>query len=488
MKRPNILLVVLDATRADVCSCYGYERPTTPVLDKLAAGGVLFEQALSAAPWTLPAMASLFTGLYPSQMGLYEKRALDSSHPTLAQLLSQNGYATFGITSNSWLSANFGLQRGFDTMHKQWQWLQTSQEINKLVLMEKSQSYSWARTVIRELAQGNLLKNVVNAAFVRLVAYRRDLGASRIFRPLTCWVDSQQGPWFAFVHYLEAHLPYKPPLKWVARFTDDLEQAKRLLRADQWRAAWRHIAGVELLSERELAVWRDLYVAEVAYADYRLGLLVNWLQRTGRMNDTLVIVVADHGENLGEHGLFNHQYCVYDTLLRVPLVMRCPSLLPTGLRVSHQVQTLDLFKTILDVVGVEAPVSASKSLLSEQERRSFIVAEYGTPRVPHPRNLARFGVQKEQLSRFERGLAALRTATHKLIVGTDGGMELYAWRDDPREENNLASRHPELVRTLQEMLEHWREEHEVIQEEEAAEGWDVDPATEARLRALGYIE
>jgi arylsulfatase A-like enzyme len=489
MRRPNILLVVLDATRADACSCYGCERPTTPVLDKLAAEGTLFEQAISPAPWTLPAIASLFTGLFPSQMGMSDRRILSPSFSTLAQHLSQNGYATFGITNNSWLSADFGLQRGFDTMHKQWQWLQTSQEINQLVLMERSQGHGWARTVLRELAQGNLLRNVVNAAFTRLVAYRRDLGASRILRPLESWIASQQGPWFAFVHYMEAHLPYKPPLKWVARFTDDLEQARHWIRSDQWRAARRHIAGVELLSETDLALWRDLYLAEVAYTDHCLGQLVDWLQRTGRLDDTLVIAVADHGENLGEHGLLNHQYCVYDTLLRVPMVMRCPALLPAGRRVSHQVQTLDLFRTILDVAGIEAPFSASKDLRSEDAQRSFVVGENGIPRVPHPRDLARFGLQSEQLARFARGLTALRTDTHKLIVGTDGTVELYAWRDDPGEENNLASRHPEVVDALQKMLARWQEEHQVVRGEEREERWEVDNrAVEARLRALGYIE
>ncbi len=489
MKRPNILLVMLDATRADVCSCYGHERPTTPVLDKLAAEGVLFEQSLSAAPWTLPAMASLFTGLFPSQIGLYEKRVLDSSYPTLAHLLSQNGYATFGITSNSWLSADFGLQRGFDTMHKQWQWLQTQHEVKRLILMEKSQGSSWTRAMIHDVARGNLLKNVVNVAFSCLLAYRRDLGASRVLRPLARWINSQQGPWFAFVHYLEAHLPYKPPLKWVARFTDDLDQAKRWIRADQWSAAWCHIAGIELLSETDLAVWRDLYLAEVAYADYHLGLLVNWLRRTGRLDNTLVIVVADHGENLGEHGLLNHQYCVYDTLLRVPLVMRYPTLLPPGHRVSHQVQTLDLFKTTLDVAGIEAPSSASRSLLSEHERRPFVVAEYGIPRVPHPRDLARFGVQREQLSRFERGFTALRTDTHKLIVGTDGTTEMYAWRDDPDEEHNVADRHPELVEELRECLEDWWREHGISGLiGRPADDVEASPEVEARLRALGYLE
>ncbi|MFW6116576.1 MAG: sulfatase [bacterium] len=487
MKRPNILLVVLDATRADACSCYDCKWPVTPNLDDLAAEGVLFEQAISPAPWTLPAMASMFTGFFPSQLGVYEQRRLPNRFPTLSQILSENGYATFGITSNSWLSADFGLQRGFDTMHKQWQWLQTSQEINKLALMEKSENESWMQTVIRELSRGNPLKNLLNAAHARFLAFRRDLGASRVISPLSHWVQEQAGPWFALVHYLEAHLPYRPPLEWVARFDQDLAEARRWCEADQLRAAWRHMARLERLSEADLATWRSLYLAEVSYADYHLGNLVTWLRNTGRLDNTLVVVVADHGENLGDHGLLNHQYCVYDTLLRVPLVMHSPGSIPSGQRITHQVQTLDLFAAILEAANVEKPPSASESLLSDK-KRPFVIAEYGVPNAPHPRNLERFGLREEQLSGFERGFKALRTDTHKLILGTDGSVELYAWQDDPLEMDDLSSRHPEVVRDLRGKLEKWQQEHRPRQEEASRGGWEIDPETEARLRALGYIE
>lgn len=487
MKRPNILLVVLDATRTDACSCYDCALPVTPNLDDLAAEGMLFEQAISPAPWTLPAMASMFTGLFPGQLGVYKERRLRSCFPTLSQILSENGYATFSITSNSWLSADFGLQHGFDTVHKQWQWLQTTQEINKLALMEKSENEGWPKTVVRELGRGNPIKNLLNAFHARFLAFRRDLGAARVISPLSRWLEEQTEPWFALVHYLEAHLPYTPPLEWVACFDQDLAEAKRWHRQDQLRAAWRHMAGVEELSEAELATWRNLYLAEVSYADYHLGQLVKWLRHTGRLHNTLIVVVADHGENLGEHGLLNHQFCVYDTLLRVPLVIYCPDLVPAGERVTQQVQSLDVFATILEAAHVENPSSESRNLLSDT-KRPFMIAEYGVPRTPHPRNLERFGLRKEQVSNFERGFTALRTDRHKLIVGTDGSIELYAWPDDPFEMDDLASRHPETVRELRQKLENWQQIHEPGQEEASQAEWKVDPKTEARLRALGYIE
>lgn len=492
MKQPNIMLVVLDATRADHCSCYGAKQMTTPALDQLATEGVLFEHAYSAAPWTLPAISSLFTGLFPSQTGIYGKLKLDATYPTLAELLAQQGYATFGITNNSWLSRNFGLQRGFDVFHKQWQWWQTSQDINKLVIRQESrkEQSDW-RGAFEHMLRGNPVKNMVNTAFTRFYAYRRDLGARRMLKPVTQWVEKQQTPWFTMVHYLEAHLPYKAPLEWVSRFTSDLNLAKKMHQTDQYRMVWRHLAGVEVMSEEELRIWQDLYLACVAYQDHHLGLLIEWLRQSGRLDDTLLIIVADHGESLGEHGLLNHQYGLYDPLIHVPLVIRYPRLFPSGERVSDLVPTLDVFQTILDVANANSDEvsTSSQSLLSAQSPRSFVVSQYGTPRSPHAETLANYGLEPQQLSRYMRGFTALRTHTHKLIVGTDGSKELYHWLEDVEEENNLAELNPEMVAQLDQTLEAWQEEHGTTNlPDEIPQDVVMDRQLEARLQALGYLE
>jgi arylsulfatase A-like enzyme len=490
MTPPNILLIVLDATRADACSCYGADRPTTPHLDALAAGGTLYEQAISPAPWTLPAFASLLTGLFPSQLGIFERRKLLPSVPTLASLLSEHGYATFGVTGNSWMSAEFGLQRGFDQVHKLWQLFQTSQDINRLVLLNKADpERSWVPSLLSEWRKGNPVKNVLNTAYNRLWSYRRDYGARRTRGPLVRWLAQQKAPWFAFVHYLEAHLEYKPPTSWARRFAQDWDRVHNLRKQDQLRLAWRHMAGAEPLSEADLAAWRDLYLAEVAYADHHVGLLLQALQEEGQLDQTLIAVTADHGESLGEHGLLNHQYCVYDTLLRVPLVIHYPPLFAAGRRVAWQVQTLDLVATILEMAGIEPPPCADQSLLPGIDRpRPFVVAEYGTPHIPHASLLRRYGLQPEQLEQFARGFTALRTEEYKLIVDSDGSTELYAWPEDPGEEKDLASHLPEVVGQLEKTLRHWQEALEIVPDDDVEEGLAMDPTTAARLRALGYIE
>jgi arylsulfatase A-like enzyme len=487
---PNILLVVHDATRADACSCYGADRTTTPTLDALAERGVLYEQAITPAPWTLPAFSSLFTGFYPSQMQIYERRKLDASLPTLAELLARSGYATFGISSNTWLSRDFGLQRGFSHFHKQWQLFQTEHEINPMVLLEPSRpDRSWVSILLARTVQGNPVRNAANTAFSRFWALRRDFGASRIARPLLSWTRDQTRPWFAMVHMMEAHLAYKPPLRWVRQYARDLPRARRIWKRDQWPMAWRHIAGVECLSDADLASLKDLYLAEVAYADHHLGLLLEALRHQGTLDNTMIIVTADHGESLGEHGLLNHGYCVYDTLLRVPLVISYPPLFSGGQRVEQPVQSLDLFSTILEAAGAEAPPTASRSLVHpDRQPRPFTVSEYGVPRIPHPVRLRRYGVSQEQLMRFSRGFTALRGDERKLILGTDESVQLYDWHRDPGEVHDLSGEEPASVQELRGRLERFREAHAlaiVVNEQDAQE---IDGATMARLQGLGYLE
>ena len=490
MTRPNILLIVLDATRTDACSCYGdTDRLTTPHLDALAAEGTLYEQAITPAPWTFPSFSSLFTGFFPNQLGVYEQRRLPVSPATLASLFSQHGYATLGITSNSWMGADFGLQRGFDHFYKLWQILQTSQDVNELALLSKTPERSRVAGLLAHWTHGSPVKNVLNAAYNRLWAYRYDYGASRTLGPFLRWLKDQQAPWFALVHYLEAHLEYKPPRSWARRFARDWTQAKELLAQDQWRLAWRHIAGVERLSTRSLAAWRDLYLAEVAYMDSHLGRLIEALRERGVLDQTVVAITADHGESLGEHGLLNHQYGLYDTLIRVPLVLRYPPLFDPGQRVPWQVQSHDLFATLLEAAEIEAPPTSSRSLLrGEDEARPFTVAEYGIPKVPPASQLRRFGLRREDLEPFARGFTALRAEPYKLILGTDGSTELYNWREDPAEEHDLASHQPHVVGDLRARLRRWQEEQGAVSAEAGEGEWEVDPTTAARLRALGYIE
>lgn len=466
MRRPpNILLVILDATRPDACSCYVPAGANTPTLAQLAQEGCRYEQAISPAPWTLPAVASLLTGHYPSQIGVYENYQLPPTWPTLPQILADAGYATFAISNNGWFSNDFGLPRGFQTMHKQWQWWQGGQDINQVALSGGGNGL-WGR-----LRRGNWLQNLVNMAFTRWPGRNTDSGAHRILPAFQRWLGNQTKPWFALVHYLEAHLPYHRPGLGLPK--------------DPWPLLWHYAAGLKPLGADLLALWRQQYLAEVAYMDGHLGQLLAWLRQMGQLDQTLLIVLADHGENLGEHGLFDHQYNLYDTVLHVPLLIRYPGLVPAGATVTAQVQTLDIFPTILQVVGLNGVQSAGYSLLAGSGREATL-ADYCAPPLP---NLARYGLTPTQVAHLPRQLLAWRTNSHKLIYHPlSGRAELYAWPQDPHEQHDLAASQPRFVQQLTHQLQQWQQANHSTLPQNPPSFSPSEPAVHHRLRALGYIE
>jgi arylsulfatase A-like enzyme len=409
-------------------------------LDQLAEEGLVFQAAFACAPWTLPAMSAILTGLYPAQTDIEARRVLAPTHQTLATLLKARGYATFAISKNNWFGSEFGLQQGFDVFYKLWQLVQTKTDLTEVSLSQAYPGQNLIFSAAKGVLRGNWLKNAVNLISRRVkVLNDSDYGARRTLRPVQQWISAQNGPWFALVHYLEAHLEYKPPVEWAKRFTNDWPLARKLLAANQVRCCYRHITGVERLTSEELRVCRQLYAAEVAYQDHAMGQLLRWLKQTGRYDDTLIIVVADHGESLGEHDLLSHLYGVYDPLIYVPLVMRGPGI-SGGERVSSLVQTNDIFGTVLAAAGAPLPDHA-RNLLDASSARRYIVAEYGQPRVPHPDLLARFSLQAGDFAPFMRSLVAVRTERHKFISGSDGALELYDLMDDPAELVNRAVSH-----------------------------------------------
>ncbi|MGE5602358.1 MAG: sulfatase [Nitrososphaerales archaeon] len=489
MKKPNILLVVLDATRADYCSCYNRSRSITPALDELAAEGVIFQRAFASAPWTLPAMASILTGHSPAETNIEATRVLASGSRTLAARLREQEYASFVISKNSWFGSGFGLTQDFDVFHKLWQLLQTETDLNEVSLTQAYPDQNLLVGAVKGAMRGNWLKNAANLASRRIkVLNDRDYGARRTLRPVQQWISGQTGPWFAMVHYLEAHLEYKPPLEWARRFVDDPPLAQRLLTAQQWRLCYRHMTGVEPLTANELQVWRQLYAAEVAYQDHALGQLLQWLRQTGRYEDTFVIVVADHGESLGEHGLLNHGYGLYEPLIHVPLVMRGPGV-RCGDQVSGLVQTSDIFGTVLAVAGAPLPAQG-RNLLDAGAVRRYVVAEYGPPRVPHPDLLARYALQASDFARFRRSLVSVRTEAHKLITGSDGTLELYDLAADPGENDNRVADAPVVLAEMQRLLAEWRLSTglDMGQQPVAPAAPVVAPEVAARLKALGYLD
>jgi arylsulfatase A-like enzyme len=277
---PNIVLVVVDTARADHWSCYGYAQSTTPRIDAFAAEAIRFKRAYSTSTWTLPAHASLFTGLYPAtHQATQEHMQLDDRFETLAMLLQARGYATAAFSGNPWVSRATHLDRGFDVMKEMWGTPQAREDgtfphaTNRLI-------FDWLR--------------------------RR----------------SPRQPFFLFVNYIEPHFPYDAPPTYEARFVaPDVSAAERAEATIRWVDWYLH---PQPFTPRVAALRTGLYDAELAYADDIVGELLAGLRQAGVYQDSLIVITSDHGENLGDHGHLDHVFSLYNSTLHVPLLIRRP--------------------------------------------------------------------------------------------------------------------------------------------------------------------
>jgi arylsulfatase A-like enzyme len=367
---PNILFVVLDTTRLDRLSLYGYPLQTSPELDRLAAEATVFERAISTAPWTLPSHASMFTGLMPRvHQATEEHRTLRDDFVTFAEILLDHGYETVGFSSNSVVGRSHNLHQGFQHFYE------VSGDI-----------WSRAQNPFQELIPVQVTKWVFGGVFWK------DKGAERCTLLAERWLDqwqrrSDSRPFLAFVNYVEGHLPYHPPPRWARRFgVDNIRPILEPLVSIRFNHGdvYRLIGYRFLMEQADYDQLGALYDASLAYQDERLGELIDGLRRRGILDETVVIIVSDHGENLGDHGgLLGHALSVHQTLVHVPLVIRYPQLFSPGDRHEGVVSIASLFRTVLDVAGASADRAWTPSVgplpYGADEGPGYAFSEYAVP-------------------------------------------------------------------------------------------------------------
>lgn len=345
---PNVLLVVVDALRADRLGCYGYDvrrPPVSPHVDELARQGVTFERAVVQAPFTWTSFGSMLTGKYPRQHGLIKMspdQTLNTArNRTLAQALDESGYATGAFLTGT-LSNNTGLLRGFDTYFE------------TIVGHEPVNRHSkWS--VVRSRLLFSVLYNKV----------RQALDPRLVNTEALAWIeDHADVPFFAMVHYYSTHTPYDPPAPYDSLYDPDyagdfhpFNQSHGIWIIKQQQAGVCEHDGLPTWTcehfdpERDVEHIGALYDGGVAFADDMLGDLLALLDEQGIADDTLVIFTADHGEELYDHGVFDHDW-MFNSNLYVPFVWRLPGRLPAGARVPWPVEMLDLPATVLALTGV----------------------------------------------------------------------------------------------------------------------------------------
>jgi len=422
--RPNVLLMVMDTVRADHVSAYGYPRPTTPSLDRIAREGALFEHASTAMPWA-PAHISLLTGLYMTQHGTNAlQRVLDPRATPLAEMLRAQGYETVAVSNNGWFGRWANLQRGFDRFIEIWS---GDRLFNRLTLGQIA--YGLAGPVLTD-------ENQANGPLTN--------------RLLRRWLDRDRDvrrPFFIFINYFEPQFFYEPVEPYRSRF---LDPSRREL------ARWRELRGLNRkpppieLDAPTRAVLSDLYDGEVAYLDAIVGELIEDLRARGVLDQTLVIVTSDHGENLGDHSLVEHRTNLYETVLHVPLLVRYPAAFPAGTRVAAPVSLVDVVPTVLEltqsrVAADLATMFAGRSLLRPDPAGGrLIVAEDSASTDLMKRYRRPFDERY-----FTRSLKSVREGEWKFIWASDGRHELFDLAADPGETTNLMERAPERGRKME---------------------------------------
>ena len=480
----NIILVVMDTARYKNCLSDPAEG-----LSLSDAAGTVFTQAMATAPWTLPSHASLFTGTSPTKHGAHAgHKYLEPELKTLPEVFTRHGYETTAVSNNTWISEEFGFSRGFGTMYKTWQYIQTNTDFGKIA--REKEGLSKYLELSKLLFEGNPLINLTNVIYGQFFRKTDDAGAARTCEWIGDWLADRDDsrPFFLFVNYLEPHLEYRPPEEFAERFLPAGVSYDEAMDVPQ--DAWGYIAGKTELSDRDFEVLRALYRTEIAYLDHRIGELRDLLEEHGEWEDTVFVVTGDHGENIGDHGLMDHQYSLHDTLLHVPLVIHGGSFTGGG-TVDDLVQLTDLAPTLLDEVGIDAPEFREQAQGrsfhpdADTEPRDRVVAEYMAPQPSMEALEKRVGDLPAHVYEYDRSLRALRTEEWKLIRGSDGSRRLYHVASDPEESEDVADENPEVVSRLEGELDEWLDSFE-----HAEHTGDVSmrEETRERLEDLGYLQ
>jgi arylsulfatase A-like enzyme/tetratricopeptide (TPR) repeat protein len=411
MHGSNVLLVTIDTLRADYVGAYGSARGLTPTLDEFAAAGLRFEHTYAHVPLTLPSHASLLTGSYPTRNGVHDNGTfrLGPATPTVAEALKRAGYRTGAFIGAFVLDARFGLGRGFDVYDDR--------------VIGRGGDVEFVRRSAEQ---------VLAPAGEWITDGGSGLGARASETAKASPQPPASSPWFAWVHLYDPHEPYEAPEPYRSRYA------------------------------------AAPYQGAIAYADAALGQFIANLRRSNALDNTLVVITADHGESLGEHGERTHGLFAYDATLRVPLVIWAPTRLSAG-TFTETMRLVDVAPTILDLLGVAS--------LAGADGRS--IRPFATGEQPFDRPASYFEALNANLT---RGWAPLTGVVRDRFKVIDLPIpELYDLGADPGEQRNVYAQQQPRARELEAGLDH------VVKGAAPATASPIDADAEARLRSLGYV-
>ncbi len=434
--QPVVLLIVVDTLRADRLGCYGHTRPTSPGLDRWSERAAIFDHAFAPSGWTAPSVGSILTGCIPPRhgfgarkidaTGVIEWTPLGDALPTLAERMAALGFRTAGFVTNPFLSKEFGAGRGFHT-------------------------YSYGEASNRRIR-------------------RADTGV----RLAWTWLERHPNEaTFVFLHMMDPHMDYDPPKATRGRFTGGLAGRLPVRGVDRVREE-----GLASAARREFV--SAAYDEEVCFVDMQITRLLDLLENSGRMQDAIVIVTSDHGEEMFEHGGFEHGHSLHQEILRVPLMIWAPSV--RAGRYDTRVSLVDILPTVLEGVRAQGATPKAEAKLSAPSLLDGIslwplITEGKTSEALEDRSLLVHGTYHgaEQ--------AALVDWPHKLILPGDGPPRLYHLVDDPGELDDRADDDARRTDRMRADLEERIRRGEL---ERRSGPITLDAETLERLRSLGY--
>ncbi|MBN1593877.1 MAG: sulfatase, partial [Candidatus Coatesbacteria bacterium] len=384
----NLILISIDTVRADHVSCYGYEKETTPHLDALAQDSILFEQAITPAPWTLPAHASLFTGLTPSQHGVQNfHQTLSDAALTLAEVLRKESFLTMGVASFEYLFPDFGLAQGFDRYYFQY-----------------------------------------------------PLRAEKVVEKAVDMLDDANGKrFFMFLHFFDPHDPYSPPAPYDTVFAPS-EGAVKV--GKEHRCPVKNFIGQgRRPTDFDIEAAISLYDGEIRFVDEQLSFLFEKLKAIGIWSNTMVIVTSDHGEEFWDHGSLSHGFRLFEEQIHVPLIVKLPHFRDAGVRIARQVGLIDIMPTVLSELEIQADLGGQgRSLLIQPDTGPSFDDFYISETAAH--GMKRLCLRSEILKYISPNCYNYKGLSFR------SNELLYDLRNDPNETESLIGPEPDLARSL----------------------------------------
>jgi len=419
---PNVVVVLVDTLRADHMSLYGYPRQTTTNVDLIANQGVVFDNAVATASWTLPSHASLLTGRYPHEHKAEIDAPLDARYATLSEVMRDRGYRTGGFSANLfYFTRRGGFDRGF--LHFDDYFYSLGDMFYRTLWGRIFNRYIPDRLGWEEWPQGKRAEDV-NHEMLR-------------------WVDNDpRKPFFAFLNYFDVHTPYNPPPAYRSKFATATKSPSS---ADNWPPVSQE--DLNILSNVDPYLYRvlmspqgfqqaiDAYDGSIAYVDDQIGTLFSELRRRGLDKNTIVIITSDHGEELRDHGMVHHRNALYRDLIRVPLVYWGPGRIPGGMRISRPISAASLPATVLNLIGDEGRSTFPVPSVTQLWQHPDV-----DPAWPDPiSELHRYIYQPHHYPAYYGWLKTIVGPRWQLIVSEKRPAELYDWKADPQERHDLAS-------------------------------------------------